>query len=234
MEVSAVSVGDLFGPDAVSGMSGPQNGSFILAVAGSHGSRASDSGVAFTFHAKGLQAGSASIECQARVSEGLNTLQSIHSRSSTMTIAGVTPTPNVSGSASIDGQVLASKPVTIRLYNADNSIAATTTTNPDGSFHLTTTGGTYTITASAEGFLTAQGSVTAVNGSIVTEPTVSLIAGDIDSNSVIDQMDGLTIRMNYNNSTPSAADLNNDDTIDVLDLGIFAENYGQSGMQVWQ
>lgn len=42
-------------------------------------------------------------------------------------------------------------------------------------------------------------------------------------------MDALTIRMNYNQMTPSAADLNNDGVINVLDLGILAENYGRSG-----
>jgi len=33
--------------------------------------------------------------------------------------------------------------------------------------------------ASAEGFLSAQGSVTAVNGSVISMPSVSLIAGDM-------------------------------------------------------
>jgi len=136
--------------------------------------------------------------------------------------------------ASVTGQVLAGKPVTIRLYNPDNSIAATGTANPDGSFTLTAPGGAYTVTASADGYLSAQGSVTLVNGSITAKQTVSLIAGDIDGNGVVDQLDALTIRMNYNSATPAAADLNNDGVIDVLDLGILAENYGRSGAQPWQ
>jgi hypothetical protein len=60
-----------------------------------------------------------------------------------------------------------------------------------------------------------------------------LIAGDIDNNGVIDQMDVLTIGMNYNNATPAAADLNNDGVISVLDLEILAENYGKSGALLW-
>ena len=48
-----------------------------------------------------------------------------------------------------------------------------------------------------------------------------------------DQLDALTIGINYNNTTPAAADLNNDGIINVLDLGILAENYGASGALVW-
>ena len=49
----------------------------------------------------------------------------------------------------------------------------------------------------------------------------------------IDQLDALTIGINYNNTTPAAADLNNDGIINVLDLGILAENYGASGALAW-
>jgi len=234
VEAGNVSVGDLFGTDAVLGMSEPQNGSFILAIAGSNGQRALNGGVAFTFQARGLQAGETSIECKARVSEGLNVLQSIQSLPSNITIAGIIPTSTTEPTlASITGQVLASKPVTIQLYSADNSIAATTTANPDGTFNITAPEGTYTIVALAEGFLSAQGSVTITNGNITSKSTISLIAGDIDNNGFVDQIDALTIRMNYNSATPTAADLNDDGVINVLDLGLFAENYGQSGPLLW-
>lgn len=234
VDVSNFNVGNLFGSDSVSSVSGPQHGSFILAVAGSHGQKAANSGTAFTFEAKGLQAGTATVECKARVSDGLSALQSISSLASTLTINGVTPTLTAMPTlASITGQVLASKLVTVRLYNPDNSIAATGVTNPDGTFNFTVPGGTYVITASAEGFLNAQGSVVLANGTINSKSVISLIAGDVDGNGVVDQMDALTIRMNYNNATPSAADLNNDGVINVLDLGILAENYGKSGALVW-
>ena len=234
MEVSNIIVGNLFGADPVSGMSGPQNGSFILAIAGSHGQKASSNGVALTFHAKGLQAGNPTIDCKARVSEGQNVLQSIASLPATMTIAGIAPTSTAMPTlSSITGTVAATKTVTIRLYNPDNSIAATSTASPDGTFNITVPGGTYTIVASAEGFLSAQGSVELDNSSTISKPPVSLIAGDVDNNGVIDQLDALTIRMNYNTATPTAADLNNDGVINVLDLGILAENYGRSGVLLW-
>ena len=65
-------------------------------------------------------------------------------------------------------------------------------------------------------------------------PTVTLLAGDIDNNEVINQLDALTIGMSYNTSTPAAADLNNDGTINVLDLELLAENYRKTGPIAWQ
>lgn len=235
VEVSNIGLGNLFGTNPVSVLFGPQNGSFILSVAGSNGKKALGSGVALTFNTKGLKAGQTTVECKARVSEGQNVLLNIPSIPSNMTIAGIIPTPTaIPASASVTGQVLASKLVTIRLYNLDNSIAATTTANPDGAFNIAVPVGTYSISASAEGFLSAQGSVTPVNGGVVSKPAISLIAGDIDNNGMIDQLDALTIRINYGHATPAAADLNNDGVINVLDLGILAENYGKSGALFWQ
>ena len=60
-------------------------------------------------------------------------------------------------------------------------------------------------------------------------PQISLLAGDIDNNGVIDQFDAMTIGMSYNTATPAAADLNNDGTINVLDLELLAGNYRKVG-----
>jgi hypothetical protein len=120
------------------------------------------------------------------------------------------------------------------LYNADNSLAATLNANADGTFIFTAPAGVYTITASASGFLNAQGSVTLTNGVTSTMPVVTLPAGDIDGNGVIDQFDALTIGMGYNSATPPAADLNNDGTINVLDLELLAHNYRKAGAIAWQ
>ncbi len=61
-----------------------------------------------------------------------------------------------------------------------------------------------------------------------------LLAGDIDGNNVIDQFDALTIGMNYNGTSPSAADLNNDGAINVLDLDLLADNYRATGPIAWE
>jgi hypothetical protein len=234
VEVSNISVLNLFGEDPATAMNGPQNGSFVFAIAGSNGRRAAASGPVFSFHAKGLQPGSSSIECAAQVSKGDGFIAGILSLGPAYLTAhgAVTPTP---GSAPVlNGQALASKPVVIRLYNAEGLVVLSTTAAADGTFTLTAPAGVYGITASADGFLGAQGFVTLIDGAVTTLPVVSLAAGDVDNNGVIDQFDAMTIGMNYNLPVPAAADLNNDGVINVLDLEALARNYRRSGMIAWQ
>jgi hypothetical protein len=130
--------------------------------------------------------------------------------------------------------VIATKPVTVSLYDGMDTLVADVTANVDGTFSLTAPAGTYTVRATASGFLSAEGSVTLTGGSTTTMPTIGLLAGDIDGNDVIDQFDAMTIGMNYNASTPAAADLNNDGVINVLDLEVLAGNYRETGPTVWE
>ena len=146
--------------------------------------------------------------------------------------ASATPTALPAGT--ISGVVDASKAVTINLYREDDSLAASVPANPDGTFAFTALPGTYEIVATASGFLSAQTSVTLTGLNTVTLPGITLQAGDIDNNNVIDQLDALTIGMNYNGSTPTAADLNSDGTINVLDLELLAQNYRDTGPTVWE
>jgi hypothetical protein len=237
VEVSNIVTGSLFGADPATALSGPQNGSFILAIAGSNGNRATTSGPVFTFNAKGLQVGQSSIECTARVSRGDGLLTGILSLGpATLTVTEFTPTPTPTPLSAplVTGKVLASKPVTIRLLNTDSSVAASVVANADGTFSLTALAGNYAITASADGFLGAQGFANLAAGVVTTMPTVGLAAGDIDNNGVIDQFDAMTIGMGYNTLVPPAADLNNDGTINVLDLELLAQNYRKSGVIAWQ
>lgn len=232
IEVSNILAAELFGSDPASALSGPQNGQFILAIAGSNGKKATSSGTALTFSVRGLQVGQSTVQCTARVSMGQGNLEPIAYIPDVVTVidVSVTPTPTTGG---VTGQVIASKPVTIRLYDAQNTLVISQVANPDGTFSLQVPAGTYTIMASADGFLNAQGFLTITNGGIVTKPTINLPAGDIDGNSVIDQFDALTIGMNYSGSLPAAADLNNDGVINVLDLELLAANYRLSGALAW-
>jgi murein DD-endopeptidase MepM/ murein hydrolase activator NlpD len=146
-----------------------------------------------------------------------------------------TPTPTASPTGMISGQVIAAKPATISVYDVNHVLIASVPVSLDGrSFAVTLPGGTYTVIASASGFLSAQGSFTVTSNLNSTLPTITLLAGDIDNNNVIDQLDALTIGMNYNSATPAAADLNNDGIINVLDLELLAENYRDTGPTVWQ
>ena len=134
----------------------------------------------------------------------------------------------------VTGRVISTKIATVGLYDADGVLVISAPTANEGSFQLTAPAGTYTLVAVAEGFLSAQGEVTLTSGSSVTQPTVTLLAGDIDNNNVIDQFDAITIGMSYNASTPPAADLNNDGIINVLDLELLAQNYRKTGPIAWQ
>jgi hypothetical protein len=312
--VSNIAVTGLFGADAAVAINGPQGGSFIVAVAGSNGNKATGGGPALTFTATGLQAGQTAIECTARISKGDNILTSLPSTGASLTITGTpptatptptaiesptptatqstpveSPTPTATGptptsstpaesptptgtlptpvdtdtptatstplesptptftstpvasptptalpDGTITGTVIASKPVTVSLYTGTNTLVTSVTANPDGTFSLTAPGGTYTIRATASGFLSAEGSASIPGGGTASKPTITLLAGDIDGNNVIDQFDAMTIGMNYNASTPSAADLNNDGVINVLDLELLATNYRETGPTVWE
>ena len=226
VEVSNINPTSLFGTDPVSVVNGPQNGSFIFAIAGSNDNKALTGGAAFSFSATTLQSGQSTIDCQARVSSGHLVLESIPSSPANLDTA--------SAQGTLAGQVLASKPVTVTLYNSGSSVSASVTANLDGTFNLSAPGGLFTVVASAPGYLKAQGAISLTNGNLTTLQTINLPAGDIDGNDVIDQFDALTIGINYNGSTPTAADLNNDGTINVLDLEILAANYRLSGSLAWQ
>jgi len=342
IQVSNIAVSSLFGADAAVAINDPQNGSFIVAIAGSNGNKATTSGPVFTFSVKALQAGQATIGCTVRVSKGDNILTELPFTVASLTIIGSaptatftptlvesptdTPTPFPSGTTTatstpgpvesptvtststpgsgtptetftpdpnatstetftpdpnatltetstpvesptptftstpiesstptaatptpissptatplpdgtVNGQVLASKTVVIGLYDTEGILVDSVVANEDGSFSMSAPAGTYTIFAASSGFLAAQGSVTLAAGSATTQPTVTLLAGDIDNNNVIDQFDAITIGINYNSTTPTSADLNNDGIINVLDLEILAQNYRETGPLTWE
>jgi uncharacterized repeat protein (TIGR01451 family) len=143
------------------------------------------------------------------------------------------PTSTPSGVGLLTGQVFASKLVTINVYDSEDNLVGAGWVNPDGTFDLNASIGTNTVIVSASGFLSAQRSVTITEGSRITLPTITLMAGDIDGDNVIDQFDAITIGMSYNTSTPSAADLNDDGIINVLDLELLAKNYRKTGPVTW-
>jgi hypothetical protein len=72
LEVNNIMTTDLFGADSAVALNGPQDGTFIVAIAGSHGNKATMDGTAFTFEIKGLQAGQTTIDCKVRVNTGNN------------------------------------------------------------------------------------------------------------------------------------------------------------------
>lgn len=225
VQISNIADSGLFGSDSAVAINGPANGTFIFAVAGSNDQRATEDGAVFTFTVTALAAGQAEINCVVRVSTG-GALTTITSIPASLLITEATGT--------LAGNVLATKTVTVTLYNQDQSVAGTATPDASGNFTIQAAAGSYTVVASAPGFLKAQGTPTLSAGATTTLQSVTLLAGDIDGNDVIDQFDALTIGMNYNLADPDAADLNDDGTINVLDLELLAANYRQSGALNWQ
>lgn len=263
VEISSIVPTTLFGLDPVVAIHDPQNGTFIAAIAGTNGNRATTTGPAFTFNVKGLQAGQSKIQCTSRVSKGDNIPIDLPSTGTTLAILGTessptppgaptstpgdhehptptntpfveSPTPISPTEGSLTGQVVASKPVTLNLLDANGATITSLPANPDGTFSLTALAGNYTLVATASGFLSHQGSVTINAGNTTAKPMIHLLAGDVDGNAVIDQFDALTIGMSYTTSSPAAADLNNDGVIDFLDLELMSENYRQIGPSVWE
>ena len=229
VEVSNIVVTDLFGADSASVINGPANGSFIVAVAGSNGNKALADGTAFTFAAMGLQVGQTSIACVVRVSKGDNVLTELPSTSADLTITDEV----VVLDGTFAGQVLAGKAVTVSLYDDTDTLVASAPAEVDGTFSVMVAAGTFKVVASADGFLSAEGAATIIAGTTTTQSTVTLLAGDIDGNDVIDQFDAMTIGMSYNGTDPAAADLNNDGVINVLDLELLAANYRLTGPINW-
>jgi murein DD-endopeptidase MepM/ murein hydrolase activator NlpD len=247
--VTNIAEAGLFGGDPAVAVNGPQNGGFVVAIAGSHGQKTTGDGEAFTFSLTGLQEGQTSVACTARISRGDGALQDILWFPDNLTVVGdaveptpiptITPPPTATpppppSEPTVIGQVFAGKQVSVSLFALDNSLVNAVEVDQDGIFSMTAPAGTYVIVASAEGFLPAQAAITLTDGEVLAMPEISLPAGDIDGNGVIDQFDALTIGFNYNASSPSAADLNNDGVIDVLDLELLAANYRKSGALVWQ
>jgi len=404
-------VGSLFGEDPAIAINDPQNGAFIVAIAGSHGNKATTSGILFTFNVTGLQAGQASIVCKTRVSSGNNILVELPSVGTTLSVLGsdstptntppmpsttptATPTvPNddwftyrnlhygflfryppqgqfvdgatnnyarlnlpftsgtnlsekylemmvvettdicqsplssssiltssetivingltflkqtggdgaagslyqweaysvskngicvsldfilhslnpgnfenpppvfdynvesavflqvaetftwldisptetlVPNEATLFGKVVTNKTYLVGLYDASQNQVAANSYEAGDSFTFVLPPGSYTIVVQAEGYLEALGSFTLNPGATLTLPDLILPAGDIDANHVIDQFDAITIGMNYNLAAPPAADLNNDGTINVLDLELLAGNYRKTGPVSWE
>lgn len=224
ISITNIAQAGLFGTDPVVILNGPADGTFLFAIAGSNGQKATSSGVAFTFTATGLAVGEAQVNCVVKVSSG-GALQTIESTPTTLSVLE----PN----GHIEGTVTANEPVTVTLYDEQDVEINSTTVDANGFFTFEVPAGTYLIRATAEGFLPAEGDPQVFSGITTQMQAITLISGDIDGNGVIDQFDALTIGMNYNASDVPVADLNNDGIINVLDLEILAANYRANGSLNW-
>jgi hypothetical protein len=111
-----------------------------------------------------------------------------------------------------------------------------TDTELDGSFVLTVSHGEgfYTVSASAAGYLTAQGSrpIKLTVGSEIDLGTVTLQGGDVNGDDVIDIRD-LSFVAYHLGGGDVQADANVDGKVDILDLTMLAGNFGEVGPTTW-
>jgi minor extracellular serine protease Vpr len=104
---------------------------------------------------------------------------------------------------------------------------STVTTGADGRYTFTTTGGSHTLLYTRASYLRRSVTVSAPAGGTTTVPTVTLLAGDINGDNIIDILDLSTVGANFNSSSPSpaAADVNGDGTVDIVDIVLVAKNF---------
>lgn len=106
----------------------------------------------------------------------------------------------------------------------------TATTSATGDFAFADLDlGTYTLTARRPGFLSATCTAVSHNSNPTILAPVTLLAGDITGDGVIDVTDATALgRAIGGNGVGAAADLNRDGAVNVLDLILLAVNFGQS------
>ncbi len=230
LSVGNVTEQGLFGDDPVVASVGVADGSFIYAIAGKNGTKATAGGAVIEFSITALALGDATLNCVAKVSTGDGTLTEL---------VPVSAVVNVVEEGTINGAALANKAVTVTLTNAENTVIATATPDASGVFSISAPPGTYTLSAEASGYLKAENTaVVVVAGEITDMVAITLLAGDISGDAglpdgKVDQFDALSIGMNYNLATPEIADLNADGIINILDLELIADNYLATGPLPW-
>ena len=121
----------------------------------------------------------------------------------------------------------------IRVFlSGQGGVVQETKTAAHGSFSFSSVlGGDYRVLASEAGFLTAGSAQFTLNsGNPAQNVALQLLAGDVNSDNVIDIFDIVLIARAYNQpaGVNLTLDLNRDGTIELLDIVLAAINYGKS------
>lgn len=108
-------------------------------------------------------------------------------------------------------------------------------TSADGSFAFSNMEpGTYSLQASAAGYLSGHTTFLLEAGQDLALPTVTLTGGDTNGDNAIDLADAALLAANFNAPPPvPEADLNRDGWIDVHDLALLGNAFGLTGPQPW-
>lgn len=151
----------------------------------------------------------------------------------TLTPTSMPSTGSISGEFIYQGREDATG-ITVYLLAADSSIVQQQPVDPEGNFYFANVAaGNYIVAGSGVGYLPA-GYNTTVDANLgsVDIGTITLRAGDVDNNRMIDLADASFIGANFNVPVPPApdlADLNKDMIVDVRDLVLIGGNFGLKG-----
>lgn len=112
-----------------------------------------------------------------------------------------------------------------------NELGLATTTSATGDFSLADLEfGTYSLTASQPGFLSATCTGVMHNNEPTVLAGVTLLAGDLDGDGLISVADATAIGLALGGGPGAVADLSVDGEVNVLDLILLAANFGQSAL----
>ncbi len=187
----------------------------------------SGNGLFATINYAAQSPGTTSISCDPLISDQDGFTQPVTFTGTDITVL---PFAMVNGTAQYQGRTDHSG-ITI---TATGPVVRTATTDASGNFTLDLKAGTYTVTASAEGYLTKSTTVTVASGESVTLPATTLQGGDPTGDNVIDIGDAALVGNNFGLTVPpgdARADINGDGVVNVQDLAILGSNYGLTSDQ---
>ncbi len=151
----------------------------------------------------------------------------------TLTQTPLPSTGSISGEAVYQGRADATG-ITVYLLKDDQTLLQEQPVDPEGNFYFADLPvGNYIVGANGAGFLPIA-YITAVDATLgsIDIGTLTLRAGDLDGNRVVDLADAGLIGANFNVPVPPApelADLNKDRLVDVRDLVLVGSNFGLKG-----
>ena len=116
-----------------------------------------------------------------------------------------------------------------------NSVEQTATTNANGNFEIANVpAGLHTVSADAPGYLSAVCSEVNVTAPQIVLSPVSLLAGDINDDDVVDIVDATIVGTSFGQTGSDVpADITLDEIVDIFDIVLVSVNYGEKGPKNW-
>jgi len=116
-----------------------------------------------------------------------------------------------------------------------NSVEQTAISNANGNFEIADVPtGLHTISTDAPGYLSAVCSDVTVTAPQMVLAPVSLLAGDINDDDMVDIVDATIVGTSFGQTGSDVpADITLDEIVDIFDIVLVSVNYGEAGPKVW-